>query len=131
MRTADVTINGQTHLLCYNLRLIRAASERYGSMEGMYDALSTADEVKAMDEAVWVVAQMMAAGSRYAAEMDIKTAVPLTEGQLLDLCDLSDFFAMKSAIIRTVTAGRIRNVKTEPSESSDGDEKNGETTRES
>lgn len=131
MRTADVTINGKTHLLCYNLRLIRSAAARYGSVEGMYEALSNADEVKAMDEAVWVLAQMMAAGSRYAAEMGIETAPPLSEAQLLDLCDLTDFFAMKSAIIRTVTAGKTRHVETSPVNDNEGEEKNGETTRES
>lgn len=132
MRTADVTINGKRHVLCCNLRFVRSASERYGSMRGMYDALETADDVKALDEAVWVVAQMMAAGSRYAAEMGMENEAPLTAEELLDLCDLSDFRALRNAIIRTMTAGKSRNVEIETlTGDDDGEEKNGETTRES
>lgn len=130
MRTADVTINGTTHILCCSLWFVRATTARYGSMSGMYDALDDADEIKALDESAWIVSQMMEAGYRYATEMGLETAKPLTTDKLLDLCDLSDFRALRNAIVRTITAGRARNVETESLSGDDGDEKNGETTRE-
>ena len=68
MRTGAISFDGKKHILCFSVRVIKACAERYGSMEGIYEALSCENEVKNLDEALWLLEQMMKAGDKYAKE---------------------------------------------------------------
>lgn len=128
MRTATITINGQTHLLCYSLAVLRDCAEVYGSLEGAFDAMDSADAGESLDAALWLTERMMAAGARYAERNGLQTAQPLKREELYDLADPADFRAMRKCVVEAVLAGSGRNVTVEES---NGDEKNGRTTRES
>lgn len=122
MRTATITINGKEHLLCFSARVIRACTERYGDVSGLGDALDDPDKGKALDEAVWILAQMMDAGARYAKLNGLDNPEPLSADQIYDTSDLGDFFAIRKRVVDTVTQGRATHVEVEPS-------KNGEATQ--
>lgn len=105
MRTAKVSIDGREHLLCFSVRVLRAVVDRYGSVEGLYAATSTEDQAKNLDEALWQLAAMMDAGARYAVLEGLPNGEPLTQEQLYDVCDISDFFEIRMAVQRTITSG--------------------------
>lgn len=121
MRTASIEIGGKVHLLCFSARVVRAVTERYGGMENIDEALSTENPVKALDEAVWLLAAMMDGGARYAKMSGLETPPPLTADELLDVLDIGDFAALREKIAETVTNGTTRHVEADPG-------KNAETT---
>ena len=121
MRTAKIDICGREYLLCFSARVVRAVTERYGRMEHIDTALSAGDPLKALDEAVWLLATMMDGGARYAKINGLETAPPLTADELLDVMDLSDFGQLRTKITEAVVSGRETHVEAEPP-------KNAETT---
>lgn len=121
MRTASIEISGKAHLLCFSARVVRAVTERYGGVENIDTALSAGDPLKALDEAVWLLATMMDGGARYAKINGLETAPPLTEDELLDVMDLNDFGQLRTKITEAVVSGRETHVEADPG-------KNAETT---
>lgn len=115
MRTGAISINGKKHALCFSLRVVRSCVERYGSASGLYDALSSDDELKALNESMWVLAEMMKAGDRYAKANGEDNPAPLSFDDLYDLCDIGDFVNLRASIIQTVNNGRSTNVEVESS----------------
>lgn len=114
MRTARITIDGAEHLLCFSARVVRACTERYGDIVNIDEALTSGAAVQAMDEAVWLIAAMMDAGARYARLNGLDNPAPLTEDELLDVCDMGDFTRMTSKITETITNGKTPTVEAEP-----------------
>lgn len=114
MRTARIEIEGREHLLCFSARVVRAVTERYGSVEAIDGALSGSEPVRALDEAVWLLATMMDGGARYAKLNDIDNPPALTADELLDVLDISDFGRLKDKIAETITNGKSVNVEAEP-----------------
>lgn len=121
MRTASIEIDGKAHLLCFSARVVRAVTERYGGVEHIDAALSAGDPLKALDEAVWLLATMMDGGARYARQNEITTAPALTADELLDVLDIGDFAKMRAKIAETITKGKETHVEADPG-------KNAETT---
>lgn len=111
MRTGVIGFDGKKHVLCFSVRVIKSCCERYGSMDGVYEALSSDDEVKNLDEALWLLEQMMKAGDKYAKEHGIENEPPMTVDDMLDFCDVTDFIGMKYSIVSTITNGRTTNVE--------------------
>ena len=114
MRTASITLNGQDQLLCFSARVVPGCTERYGDMSGLGDALDNPDKLKALDEAVWILAQMMDAGARYAKLNGLDNPEPLSCDAIYDMSDLNDFFAIRQKVVATVTQGRATHVEVEP-----------------
>ncbi len=114
MRTARIEIEGREHLLCFSARVVRAVTERYGGVEAIDGALSGSEPVRALDEAVWLLATMMDGGARYAKLNDIDNPPALTADELLDVLDISDFGRLKDKIAETITNGKSVNVEAEP-----------------
>lgn len=115
MRTGHITINGEKHLLCFSLYVVRECTERYGSVEGFYEALSSDDTVKALEEAVWGLSTMMEAGAKYAEFNKQKNPRPLSTDELFAVCDVSDFAAIRASIADTVLNGQKTSVEAESS----------------
>lgn len=130
MRTAKIDICGKEYLLCFSARVVRAVTERYGGMERIDEALSGKDgtdaepsAVKALDEAVWLLAAMMNGGERYAKLNGLPNPHALTADELLDVMDIGDFARLREKIAETITNGKEAHVEAEPP-------KNAETTSE-
>lgn len=111
MRTGAISINGEKHALCFSLRVVKACVERYGSASGLYDALSCADELKALDESMWVLSEMMRAGEKYAKANGIDNPPPMSLDELYDMCDIGDFSNLRTSIIETINNGRATSVE--------------------
>ena len=115
MRTGTITLNGQQHILCFSVRVVRNCTERYGSMKGLHEALSSESELQVLDESLWLLRELMEAGAKYAALHDLETVKPLTADELQDTCDLNEIGGIKTAILLTLKNGKKRNVEVEGS----------------
>lgn len=124
MRTAKIKINRKEYLLCFSTRVMRDCTERYGGIEKIDEALSGGDTVKMLDECFWILAQMMAAGAKYAAVEGLPNPEPLSCDDLYDLCSVDDMLDMKAHIMETISEGSLREIEVEAEK-----EKNGKTTR--
>lgn len=124
MRTAKIKINKKEYLLCFSTRVMRECAKRYGGIEKIGEALSGGDTAEMMDECFWMLAQMMAAGAKYAAVEGIPNPEPPSCEDLYDLCGVDELLDMKSHIMRTISEGSHREVEIEPEKG-----KNAEATR--
>ena len=115
MRSGTISIDGQKHVLCFSVRVVRNCAERYGSMSGLYEALSSEDQVKMLDESLWILAQMMAAGAKYAAEKGMDTAAPMTVEDLYDCCGFDDLAGIRASIMLTINNGKRTSIEVESS----------------
>jgi len=66
MKTTSIEINGKTYPLCFSLRVMRSCTERYRSIEKIDSAIDSEDKLQNVYESVWIIAEMMKAGERYA-----------------------------------------------------------------
>lgn len=115
MRIGTIGIDGKNHILCFSVRVVRHCTERYGSMSGLYEALSTENDLQALDEALWLLTEMMQAGDKYAKMHGMDNAPCMTAEELEDACDISDFVQMKAAIMLTINNGKKTNIEAESS----------------
>lgn len=115
MRSGRISIDGKEHVLCFSVRVVRNCVERYGEMGGLYRALSDENQVRSLDESLWILSQMMEAGAKYAKENGIRNEAPLTEDQLYDSCDFNDLVGIRAAVMLTINNGRKTNVEVENS----------------
>ena len=125
MRTGKITVNGNDYLLCFSAKVILSCSNRYGSVDGIWNALSSQSEAEVLKETFWLLSEMMDAGAAYAKITGVENPKPLTEEELLVLADLTDLANLKAKIFETVSNGNERTVETE----SKDDAKNAETTQ--
>lgn len=108
MRTWDFNLYGKTHKLCFTARVQRACCEKFGSMEEMYNALSSEDEVAILDNSVWLLAEMMKAGDKYAKNNGIANDNPMSIDDILDSCDVH---SIRGAIVMTINNGKRTTVE--------------------
>ncbi len=127
MRTAKMTVDGREYLLCFSGRVIRNVTEKFGGMQEMYEALRSENQVSSLDAAVWVLAQMIQGGDRYAKFNGIDNPGGLTEDQLYDLFDIQDFAGIYGKIRETVNNGRTQTVSAKPG-AGPGGRKNADAT---
>ena len=123
MRTVKLPIAGQERILCFSVRVMRACSERFGSFSGVYKAMAADNETECLDAVLWLLAELMKAGDRYAKANDMENPAPLSVDDLLDHCDMADFVMLRGTITQAISAGSRTNVEVDPG-------KNGEATQE-
>ena len=124
MRSGTISIDGKRHVLCFSVRVVRNCAERYGELNGLYAALSSKNQVQALDESLWILAEMMKAGAKYAAEHGLENAEPMSVDDLYDSCGFDDLAGIRASIMLTINNGKRTNVEAEASP-------NAEATRES
>ena len=122
MRTAEIEINGDKHLLCFNLWALIECTERYGSLSGIGTALSEGSIGETAKESLWLLETLMKAGAMYAVEMGLPNAEPLSADKMLRTCGADFFVNLKAKIMDAINTGMSTNVKAENS-------KNVETTQ--
>lgn len=123
MRTVKLPIAGKERILCFSVRVMRACSERFGSFSGIYKAMAADNETERLDSVIWLLAELMKAGDRYAKANDMENPAPLSADDLLDHCDVADFVQLRGVITQAISAGSQTNIEVEPG-------KNGEATQE-
>lgn len=123
MRTGKLTFEGREYPLCFSTRVVCNVTDKYGDLTEMYNALGSDNVSTQLSAVMWVLAQMSAAGERYARLNGEDPHPALTEDQLWDAFGIDDLLKLTKAIMDTVTAGTSREVEAEPpknAEATDG-----------
>lgn len=122
MRTSIFEINGEKHLLCFNLWAIAECMERFGGLTEMHDAMTKGSVKENLDASIWVMEILQRGGEMYAEEMGVKNAEPLSAKRMLSICGADFFASLKNIVIGAINSSMSTNVKVE-------DSKNVETTQ--
>ncbi len=122
MRTAEIEINGKKHLLCFNLWALIECTERYGSLTGINDALKAENEIKAINETLWMLHTLMLCGEMYAVEMGMEVEKPLSIDSMKKLCSAASIVQLKTKVLAAINAGMSTHIEVDNS-------KNAETTQ--
>lgn len=122
MRQGKLSIRGRDYPLCFSTRVVCDVADRYGDMEGMYNALSDDNLSASLGATMWILAEMSKAGERYARLLGEDPPPALTEEELYDSFGVDDLQTLYMAIMNVVTDGTRRDVEAEPP-------KNGEATQ--
>ena len=111
MKTTSIEINGKRYLLCFSLRVIRSCTERYKSIEEIGSAIDSEDKLQNVYESVWIIAEMMKAGERYAKLNGLDAPEALSEDVLLDVFDVRDAALLVEKIQETILARNIQKTQ--------------------
>lgn len=113
MKTGKIEILGKECTLCFSTRVTTRCIEKYGSIDAMFDALGGDDLGKALEQSLWLLAEMLDAGRRYARRAWDREEEAVSYDDLLDLYGLDDVGTLGQALKETVINGSKREVVTE------------------
>ena len=122
MRTASIRVDGVEYPLCFSALVVRDATDFFGGISEMYDAMDDANQARRLDATIRVVSMMMSGGAAYAQVRGLPHPDPLSYEALYATCTLGDLAALRGAVVETVNRGSAVHVEAEP-------EKNGAATQ--
>ena len=127
MKTGKVRIGNKEYVTCFSVRVMLNLREKYGDIE---KGLQGVAGVQNIEDAFWIVYELMKAGAQYAKLEGIENP-PLPEyDTCLDLVGVDDLPEITNSIVDTVKNGSKTVIKTEPSEETKKNSKNAKTTQE-
>lgn len=113
MKTVKIKINGTEHTLCYSVRVVRAAVERFGTLEAMSEVLFGGNSPESIDARLWLLAQEMEAGARYAARCGENAPEPLSVEEIMDTVPGMQFGDILTEAINAVVEGSSTSIDAE------------------
>ena len=123
MKQIELPVNGTEYPLCFSLRVVKACGERFGGLDSLSSALTGGgNAIEALNNVVWLLAQMLDAGCRLAQANGVEADAPPDEDALLDVFGLDDLAELRQRLTLAMSAGNARTVEAKPG-------KNGETTQ--
>lgn len=115
MKRALISVGGNELPMCFSLRVVNACGEKFGGLEGLEAALTGGgDPLSALNNCVWLLAQMLDAGARHAALNGEQAEPAPSEDDLLDLFGLDDLAALKTSLLNGMAADNARTVEAAP-----------------
>lgn len=114
MRTATVEIAGKSWPVCYSTAVMLACEERYGSANGVFEALSADALGEKMQALFWLTNQMLRAGVSYELFLGKPVESPPDEDELRDLLGMDDVLPLQRALVSAIVGDVSREVEAEP-----------------
>ena len=112
MRNGTITLAGAEYPLRFSLRVVKACTERYGSLDGIFQAIQgKGSEVDVVDECLWLLAVMLDAGWRYDRASGQNPPEPPDADALLDVLDLME---AQTALVAAIAGDSVRTVEADP-----------------
>lgn len=112
MRSGTITLAGKEYPLRFSLRVLKACKERYGTLDGIFQALQGAgDGMDAVEECLWLLENMLDAGARYAKINGANPSQPPDADMLLDMLDLAE---VQAALVTAIAGDSVRTVEAGP-----------------
>lgn len=119
MRSRTVALAGEEYPLRFSLRVVKACAEKYGSLEGMFEAIQGRAGLEAVDACLWLLGIMLDAGYRYNKANGLEALPPPPDEEaLLDLLDLPELQAL---LLGAIAGDSARTVEAEPPKNAGGE----------
>lgn len=131
MRTTEIEIGGKTYPLCFSLGAMCAFFEKYGSLDGVFQAPS--EKQKAGDlpgvigEYLWQLHQLLVSGKEHVELNHMQAETPPPLDALYGLLNVSDLNEIQLKISEAIAAGSRREVKAEPGKNTEATSENEST----
>lgn len=123
MKRVNLPLHGKEYPMCFSLRVVNACGEKFGGLEGLNAALTGGgNALSALNNCVWLLAEMLDAGHKYSALSGGETDLPPTESDLLDLFGLDDLSVLRELLAESMQADQARTVEAAPGKNGDGGE---------
>lgn len=126
MTCRTVELCGRRYPLRFSLRVVRDCTERYGSIENIFNAMQVQEgqSGKLVDEILWLLGAMLDAGYRYGRLNGEDVPDPPDADELLDVLDLQD---AQRTLMEAMVGDLERSVKAEPEKNGKAAEATAET----
>lgn len=112
MRGRTITLAGTEYPLRFSLRAVKACTEKYGSLEGMFEAIQgKRGSMDVVDECLWLLGVMLDAGYRYDKANGLEAKSPPDGEALLDVLDLAE---MQGVLLHAIAGDSARTVEADP-----------------
>lgn len=112
MRNGTITLAGKEYPLHFSLRVLNACKERYGTLDGIFQALQgAADGMDVIEECLWLLENMLDAGWRYDRINGKNPTQPPDMDMLLDVLDLAE---VQAALVTAIAGDSVRTVEADP-----------------
>ena len=112
MRNGTIALAGKEYSLRFSLRVVKACTERYGSLDGVFQALpGAADGMDVIEECLWLLEYMLDAGWRYDRINGKNPTQPPDMDMLLDVLDLAE---VQAALVTAIAGDSVRTVEADP-----------------
>lgn len=112
MRSKTIALAGAEYPLRFSLRAVKACTEKYGSLEGMFEAIQGKQgTLDVVDECLWLLDVMLDAGYRYNRANGLEAKEPPNREALLDMLDLAE---MQGALLGAIAGDSARTVEADP-----------------
>ncbi len=119
MRSRTVTLAGREYPLRFSLRVVKACAEKYGSLDGMFEAIQGQGAgLEAVDACLWLMEAMLDAGYRYDRANGLEPQAPPDGEALLDLLDLGE---MQGTLLGAIAGDSARTVEADPPKNGGGE----------
>lgn len=118
MRSRTVALAGEEYPLRFSLRVVKTCAEKYGSLEGMFEAIQGRAGLEAVDACLWLLDIMLDAGYRYNKANGLEALPPPDGEALLDLLDLPELQAL---LLGAIAGDSARTVEAEPPNNAGGE----------
>lgn len=112
-KSIRANILGADRVLCYTLRAQRTIAEKYGSMQGLMDSMSSGNELEIVDAIAYALWALLDAGERHAKLEGAACPPAPTLDDLLDGLDLRDTTEAERTIMAAMGAGSAQGVAAE------------------
>lgn len=113
MRTSSAVLLDKPRLLCFSTRVMLDCCDRFGSVQGLFDAMGRGEK-EGLEALLWTAARMMQAGEVYAEHNGLDLCEPVGLDELLDMCGVDDIPAIRAAVLATVLIDTEREQEAEP-----------------
>lgn len=121
MKAVDLTLNGQTYSLCFNLSVLIEICDKYGDLEAMFDTFDSKGVGESIKDYAWLCSALTKGGAEFGALNGISYPT-ISYAELIAVADVFDYARIKAKTIEAMTRGQDTEIKI------NGKSKNAEAT---
>lgn len=114
MRLEKIELDGVSYPLCYSVRVLMRIQEEYGGMDAFTQALFPENIMESLEDRIWLLAEEMKAGARYAQRQGETPPEPLTAAEIMDIVSGLDVSELMNTAITVINSSSERSIDAAP-----------------
>lgn len=110
MKTSDINLKGKKYVLCFSPRVLKNLQDKTGK-----DITSALDDLQKKTDigmVIWLLAQMLMAGEKYAKMENLEHESPApTEDDLLDFVGIEEYGEIFKSLTQAISNGMSTDIE--------------------
>ena len=129
LRTVEFELAGVKYPLCFTLAAVEKFYHRYGDIDGWADRLREysntgedhpGDTMQLLAEVLWLLDTLMEAGYNHVSQFSGDAETPPGLDELRHMLCVGDIARVRETVIRSITLGNTREVRTQEPKNGEG-----------